>query len=1355
THTLAIVARVKATSMDPLTPEAIESEPCSRPEQNQREAADVDPQHDIQTDAKSAEEEEEEEEDEGGNCGIESESKNQECSPADWIEERFRIDRKKLETMLYVNVQVCIGYTDVQVCIGYADVQVCIGYADVQVCFGYADVQVCFGYADVQVCFGYADVQVCFGYADVQARFGYADVQARFGYADVQVCFGYTDVQVCIGYADVQVCISYADVQVCFGYTDVQVCFGYTDVQARFGYTDVQARFGYTDVQARFGYTDVQVCFSYTDVQARFGYTDVQVCFGYTDVQARFGYTDVQVCFGYTDVQVCFGYTDVQACFSYIHVQVCFSYIHGQVCFSYIHGQVCFSYIHGQVCFSYIHGQVCFSYIHGQVCFSYIHGQVCFSYIHGQVCFSYIHGQVCFGYIHGQVCFSYIHGQVCFSYIHGQVYFSYIHGQVCFSYIHGQVCFSYIHGQGYFGYTDVQGYFSYTDVQVCFGYTDVQGYFSYTDVQGYFSYTDVQVCFGYTDVQGYFSYTDVQGYFSYTDVQGYFSYTDVQVCVQAYSCSVIYEGKYYDVLALKGPAEGTILSGEEFFEKVSGVPIMRETNTQVKWPSKLKIGAKSKKDPHVKVEGKRDDVLEAKRKILELLETKVNKVTLKMDVTHTEHSHVIGKGGGNIKKVMEDTSCHIHFPDSNRHSATGEKSNQVSIAGPIEGVESARRHIRDLQPLVLTFDLPLTLVGGVVTDAGSPLIQHVAQAFGVSVTFRTQPKLYCSTCVVRGLQGNCAAVKKATCVLMELLLGREAAAVAGVTGVMVSTQLDVTSQQHLFLLGQNGANFLSVMHQTQTQIVLPDLTAPQHTPSLLIQGTADGVCLARQQLMDCLPVCLMFEMKEEGESDPRKLAQMMQSLAVFISVKPKAKQTAKSVVVKGLERNIASLYEARRLLLGLESCEVSMTAKNSCEVSMAVKPSLDPLLVNNSITGYWFNMLMQQLQLTETASVPAPDAVLSAAPVKPRPSPPPGLAGPAEEGRIALRGTDTKLEKIPESEDQSTDAGSKHSELQEQEVTEVKEVIVKPVGSVRRNSQSEVTRDQTQESRKPMVSQTSPSQTDELNKSLTHKQHHHFTILLLFLLQDHDYERKKLLATQAMQKKPVVTEVRTPTDTWSGLGFSKSMPAEAVKELRSVSRRCYRSYLNNQQQSWGSQSGKERIAINGSDSENWRERRGSVSSSSVSSSSSSSPTSCSSSSSSAMTAFSSSRTSEGFLKSSSYFEGVSRSLIGRPPSPAPQLKDDLLELLIQLGLEKYNTVFQDQEIDYQTFLTLSEEDLKEVGVSTFGARRKMLLAISDLNKSKMKAPEALTVKSGYLEGGASGRLPRIMDEDVAAKSNRW
>lgn len=49
-----------------------------------------------------------------------------------------------------------------------------------------------------------------------------------------------------------------------------------------------------------------------------------------------------------------------------------------------------------------------------------------------------------------------------------------------------------------------------------------------------------------------------------------------------------------------------------------------------------------------------------------------------MDVSHTEHSHVIGKGGNNIKRVMEETGCHIHFPDSNRNNQA-EKSNQVCL----------------------------------------------------------------------------------------------------------------------------------------------------------------------------------------------------------------------------------------------------------------------------------------------------------------------------------------------------------------------------------------------------------------------------------------------------------------------------------------------------------------------------------------------------------------------------------------------------------------------------------------------------------------------------------------------------
>ncbi|ESN92653.1 hypothetical protein HELRODRAFT_189556 [Helobdella robusta] len=116
--------------------------------------------------------------------------------------------------------------------------------------------------------------------------------------------------------------------------------------------------------------------------------------------------------------------------------------------------------------------------------------------------------------------------------------------------------------------------------------------------------------------------------------------------------------------------------------------IMNETNVVIAWPSRLKIGAKSKKekrerdrekiekererekassvgssaisrdameqwpDPYVKVTGKPEAVADAKNRILSNLTTKSSRVTFKMNVSHTEHSHVIGKGGNNIKKDL-------------------------------------------------------------------------------------------------------------------------------------------------------------------------------------------------------------------------------------------------------------------------------------------------------------------------------------------------------------------------------------------------------------------------------------------------------------------------------------------------------------------------------------------------------------------------------------------------------------------------------------------------------------------------------------------------------------------------------
>ena len=59
----------------------------------------------------------------------------------------------------------------------------------------------------------------------------------------------------------------------------------------------------------------------------------------------------------------------------------------------------------------------------------------------------------------------------------------------------------------------------------------------------------------------------------------------------------------------------------EFFERIGA-----ETDTCVIWPSRLKIGAKSKKDPHIRVGGQEEGVKRAKMLITEVLDTTTNRL---------------------------------------------------------------------------------------------------------------------------------------------------------------------------------------------------------------------------------------------------------------------------------------------------------------------------------------------------------------------------------------------------------------------------------------------------------------------------------------------------------------------------------------------------------------------------------------------------------------------------------------------------------------------------------------------------------------------------------------------------------
>ncbi|XP_051024412.1 ankyrin repeat and SAM domain-containing protein 3 isoform X3 [Acomys russatus] len=82
----------------------------------------------------------------------------------------------------------------------------------------------------------------------------------------------------------------------------------------------------------------------------------------------------------------------------------------------------------------------------------------------------------------------------------------------------------------------------------------------------------------------------------------------------------------------------------------------------------------------------------------------------------------------------------------------------------------------------------------------------------------------------------------------------------------------------------------------------------------------------------------------------------------------------------------------------------------------------------------------------------------------------------------------------------------------------------------------------------------------------------------------------------------------------------------------------------------------------------------------------------------------------------------SESQAEKPAYSGPQ---DLATLLEQIGCLKYLQVFEEQDVDLRIFLTLTESDLKEIGITLFGPKRKMTSAIARWHSSARPPSDAL------------------------------
>ncbi|XP_046406686.1 protein bicaudal C homolog 1-B-like [Ischnura elegans] len=699
--------------------------------------------------------------------------------------------------------------------------------------------------------------------------------------------------------------------------------------------------------------------------------------------------------------------------------------------------------------------------------------------------------------------------------------------------------------------------------------------------------------------------------------------------------------------------------------------IMDTTKTAIDWPRRLKIGAKTRKDPYVRISGKPSDVKRAKEKVLAVLDPKGSHTIMKLDICYTDHSHIIGKGGQTIQRVKEETGCHIHFPDSNR-SNINEKSNQVSIAGEIEGVEKARQQLRMLTPVKFSFELPAMSPVNIAPHPVSQIIATVQEKYNVHIILKKGPRLFSNVILVKGSEAELLKTETATRVLMQHLCDSSEGEVP------VQMTMEISPHHHSIVRGVNSCNLKAIMMQTSTVIIFPDAADPNLPPikksTVAISGSIHNVYLAKQRLVGSLPLVLRFDVWEEEHLGIERCNKIMQLLDVKISALFKPKYGTYSVCVKGLERNAGNLYKARQLLLN--SSEPAIQA-NIPQAYLGVDPfqnptdlSLQKILEDGPLPSESPHNVNPASSLSNDSSreIPSDQAKSHTSTV----------ASQMGEGLNAAVGLDSEsvlsdtedaknssfgsglLHLLPAKSSQSKYSGKEGGDISP--ASSSMSTLSSPSGRQLHSSRSICF-----QGTDSGYAETCDSESSRPVSGFSMAEPWHQEVRIRSeAFKKINYESVKPLAVKAMQDQPDSAKLRVPNSVWSGFGFSHTMPASVLKACTGQAE--LESPKNPGGQAWCEQPYfpltydlcRSTVPVN-----------------------------------------SPSMTMDAAM--------ASISLKGNT--------NDIIFLLESIGLERYSYLFTSEELDMETFMTLDDNDLRELGVSTYNARMKILRTIAELRKS--------------------------------------
>ncbi|XP_031553878.1 vigilin-like [Actinia tenebrosa] len=274
----------------------------------------------------------------------------------------------------------------------------------------------------------------------------------------------------------------------------------------------------------------------------------------------------------------------------------------------------------------------------------------------------------------------------------------------------------------------------------------------------------------------------------------------------------------------------------------------------------IKFPPEGSKSDKIQIRGPKDDVEKAKKQLLQLSsEKELSSFTAEIRAKPEHHRFLIGRGGGSIRKVREDTGARIVFPTSK-----DEDKELITIIGKKESVEAAKEQL-----LKSIKDLDNISEGEVHVDPKwhkhfvakrGEVLREIADEFGGVVVSFPRSGVNSDRVVLKGAK-DCVEAAKAR--ILEIVHDLES---------MITIDVVIAQEHHRSIMGAKGCNVQEITSRHNVQIKFPDRATP--TEDGAVNGDSDGMNGDTHQPKKC-DVIVVTGKKEEAEAAKADLLELL------------------------------------------------------------------------------------------------------------------------------------------------------------------------------------------------------------------------------------------------------------------------------------------------------------------------------------------------------------------------------------------------------------------------------------------------------------------------------------------------